>query len=55
MDVVRTLRGLTSRQLIAAGGISSQDEVDQLHEMGVDAVVGMAIYSGRLTLDPHPT
>jgi len=54
MEVVRTLRGLTSRQLIAAGGISSREEVDQLDQLGVDAVVGMAIYTGRIKLEPHP-
>lgn len=51
LDAVRALRAGTSRQLIVAGGIRSQDEVDQLHELGVDAVVGMAIYSGRMRLD----
>jgi phosphoribosylformimino-5-aminoimidazole carboxamide ribotide isomerase len=54
LDVVRMLRGITSRQLIVAGGIASQEEVDQLHELGVDAVVGMAIYSGRMKLDACP-
>lgn len=46
--IVRELRDVTSRQLIAAGGIRSQAEVDELHGMGVDAVVGMAIYQGLL-------
>jgi phosphoribosylformimino-5-aminoimidazole carboxamide ribotide isomerase len=50
LDTVRKLRALTSRQLIVAGGIASQDEVDQLDELGLDAVVGMAIYSGRMRL-----
>jgi phosphoribosylformimino-5-aminoimidazole carboxamide ribotide isomerase len=45
-DVIRPLRQATTRQLIAAGGIRSQEEIDTLHAMGVDAVVGMAIYSG---------
>jgi len=44
------LRGQTSRRLIAAGGIRSQEEIDQLDQMGVDAVVGMAIYSGLLAV-----
>jgi len=48
MDVVRTLRAATCRQLIVAGGISSQQEVDALDAMRVDAVVGMAIYTGRM-------
>ena len=43
-DIVRELRGATSRRLIAAGGIRSQEEVDALDAIGVDAVVGMAIY-----------
>ena len=48
MDVVRQLRAVTERKLIAAGGIRSMEEVDQLHAMGVDAVVGMALYTGAL-------
>ena len=48
LDVVRELRHATSRQLIVAGGICSQEEVDVLDAMQVDAVVGMAIYTGRL-------
>ena len=49
-DVVRELRAATSKQLIAAGGISSNQEIEQLHAMGVDAVVGMALYLGKLDL-----
>ena len=52
LDVVRALRAVTSRQLIVAGGITTQDEVNRLHQMGLDAVVGMAIYSGRMKLEP---
>ncbi|MBZ5510227.1 MAG: 1-(5-phosphoribosyl)-5-[(5-phosphoribosylamino)methylideneamino] imidazole-4-carboxamide isomerase [Acidobacteriia bacterium] len=48
LDVVRELRRATSRQLIVAGGICSQEEVDVLDAMRVDAVVGMAIYTGRM-------
>jgi phosphoribosylformimino-5-aminoimidazole carboxamide ribotide isomerase len=44
LDIVRDLRQVTSRRLIAAGGIRSQQEVDALDAIGVDAVVGMAIY-----------
>jgi len=48
-DVIRPLREATSRQLIAAGGIRTQTEIDELHAIGVDAVVGMAIYQGLLS------
>ena len=50
MDVVRELKVQTSRKLIAAGGIRSQDEIDALDAMGVDAVVGMAIYTGEVAV-----
>jgi phosphoribosylformimino-5-aminoimidazole carboxamide ribotide isomerase len=44
VDVVSELRSVTSKRLIVAGGIRTQEEVDRLDVMGVDAVVGMAIY-----------
>lgn len=42
------LRKLTQRQLIVAGGIRSQHEIDALQAMSVDAVVGMAVYTEML-------
>jgi phosphoribosylformimino-5-aminoimidazole carboxamide ribotide isomerase len=48
LDVIRPLREATNGQLIAAGGIRSQQEIDDLHAMRVDAVVGMAIYQGMI-------
>ncbi|MGA7312489.1 MAG: HisA/HisF-related TIM barrel protein [Silvibacterium sp.] len=48
LDRAQTLRGLTSRQLIVAGGIREQAEVDALDAIGVDAVAGMAVYTGLL-------
>lgn len=44
LDVVSELRGVTGKRLIVAGGIRTREEVDRLDAMGVDAVVGMAIY-----------
>jgi phosphoribosylformimino-5-aminoimidazole carboxamide ribotide isomerase len=34
--------------LIVAGGIKEQAEIDSLDAMGVDAVAGMAVYSGAM-------
>jgi phosphoribosylformimino-5-aminoimidazole carboxamide ribotide isomerase len=48
LDVVRELRHATARQLIVAGGITSTAEIEQLDALGVDAVVGMAIYTGQV-------
>ena len=51
VDVVRRLRDGSKKQLIVAGGITTREEIDRLHAMNVDAVVGMAIYTGKLNLD----
>ncbi len=48
VEIAQALRPLTSRQLIVAGGIRAQSEIDALDAMGVDAVAGMAVYSGLL-------
>ena len=50
IEVAARLRKLTQRQLIVAGGIRSQQEVDALHELGADAVVGMAVYTDMLAV-----
>jgi phosphoribosylformimino-5-aminoimidazole carboxamide ribotide isomerase len=50
LDVARRLRDVTKRQLIVAGGIREQEEIDALSAMGVDAVAGMAVYLGRLAV-----
>ncbi len=48
-EAIRPLRTATTRQLIAAGGIREQKEIEDLHAMGVDAVVGMGIYRGLIS------
>lgn len=48
LDVATRLRQITTRQLIVAGGIRSLAEIDALHAIGVDAVVGMAIYTDAI-------
>lgn len=48
IGAIQAVRDATSRRVTAAGGISNHEEVDQLEAMGVDAVVGMAIYTGRM-------
>ena len=50
IDVAARLRKLTARQLIVAGGIRSRQEVDTLHALGADAVVGMAVYTNLLAV-----
>jgi len=44
----RRLRGATKFPITAAGGIRSMREVSALERIGMNAAVGMAIYTGRL-------
>ena len=48
LDVAAILRACTAKQLIVAGGIKESSEIDALDAMGVDAVAGMAVYSGAM-------
>jgi phosphoribosylformimino-5-aminoimidazole carboxamide ribotide isomerase len=48
METVHAIRRATSRHLVVAGGISEQHEIDSLDALGIDAVVGMALYTGKI-------
>ncbi len=48
IEAAQALRPLTRRQLIVAGGIRARAEIDALDALRVDAVAGMAVYSGLL-------
>lgn len=51
-DAILRVRQATARRITAAGGVTTQDEVDWLDGIGVDAVAGMAVYTGRLKITP---
>ena len=52
-DAILAVRHATTRRVTAAGGITTHKEIDDLDALGVDAVVGMALYTGALKLkDP---
>ncbi len=45
------LRKATAHELIAAGGITTMDDVKALLSMDIHCAIGMSIYKGRLRLD----
>ncbi|HEY6344688.1 MAG TPA: 1-(5-phosphoribosyl)-5-[(5-phosphoribosylamino)methylideneamino] imidazole-4-carboxamide isomerase [Bryobacteraceae bacterium] len=51
LDWFRRLRAATNREITAAGGIATMEEIRELQKMGVHAALGMAIYTGRLDLE----
>lgn len=46
-----SLRRLTTLPITAAGGITTIRDVTALLEMNIDAAIGMAVYTGRLSLN----
>jgi len=50
LDWFRRLRAATSREITAAGGITTLDDVKALLALNIRCAVGMAIYTGRLSL-----
>ena len=47
---IQEVRDATSRQITAAGGVTTEEDVSWLDSIGVDAVAGMAVYTGRLKI-----
>jgi len=50
LDFFLDLRKRTNSLLVAAGGISSMDEVRTLTDAGIEVALGMAVYMGKLSL-----
>ena len=50
MAAIKAVAKATERKLTAAGGITTREEIDALDALGIDAVVGMAIYTGALEI-----
>ena len=50
IEAILEIRRATTRRLTAAGGITTQEEIDTLDSNGVDSVVGMAVYTGKLKI-----
>ncbi len=48
METVHAIRRATQRRLVVASGITEQQEIDSLDALGIDAVVGMALYAGKI-------
>ncbi|HEV2423538.1 MAG TPA: 1-(5-phosphoribosyl)-5-[(5-phosphoribosylamino)methylideneamino] imidazole-4-carboxamide isomerase [Terriglobia bacterium] len=47
----RRLRAATQHELTAAGGIATLGEIRELTGLGIHCALGMAIYTGRLSLE----
>ena len=50
IDEIKKIRELTNHELVAAGGISTIDEIIELEKMNVSSQLGMSIYTGAINL-----
>lgn len=50
IDAIRAVAKATGSKITAAGGITTRAEIEALDGLGIDAVVGMAIYTGLLDI-----
>lgn len=55
LEAILEVRRATLRRVTAAGGITTQREIDTLDAHGVDSVVGMAVYTGKLNISAPST
>ena len=51
IEAIKEIRKLTKKTLIAAGGISTIDEIKTLVKMNVSTQLGMSIYTGAVNLE----
>jgi phosphoribosylformimino-5-aminoimidazole carboxamide ribonucleotide (ProFAR) isomerase len=50
LDWFRRLRAATNHEITAAGGITTLADIAALRDLNIHAALGMAIYTGRLSL-----
>lgn len=51
IEAIKAIRNATTKELVAAGGISSVDEIVTLQKMNVSTQLGMCIYTGKVSLE----
>ena len=51
IEAIKAIRNATTKELVAAGGISSVDEIVTLQKINVSTQLGMCIYTGKVSLE----
>ncbi len=50
MDMARELRAAVKCRVVVAGGVSTEDEIEELEKMNCDVQLGMALYTNKVSL-----
>lgn len=51
LDAFREIRKYTNKPIVAAGGITTLEEIKELEKMNISSQLGMAIYTGKINLE----
>lgn len=51
IEAIKKIKGFTKKTLIAAGGISTTQEIVELNKAGISTQLGMCIYTGAVSLE----
>jgi phosphoribosyl-AMP cyclohydrolase / phosphoribosyl-ATP pyrophosphohydrolase len=51
IEAVKKIRNITSKEIVAAGGISSIEEIVELDKIKASCQLGMSIYTGKIELE----
>ncbi len=51
LEAFREIRKHTNKPIVAAGGITSLEEIKELEKMNISSQLGMAIYTGKINLE----
>ena len=51
LDAFREIRKITNKPIVAAGGIASIEEIQELSKMDISCQLGMSIYTGKINLE----
>jgi len=51
LDAILNIRAITNKEIVAAGGITSIDEIVRIDQAGASCQLGMAVYTGRINLE----
>ena len=50
IDMAQELRNAVKCRVVVAGGVSTENEIEQLEKMGCDVQLGMALYTNKVSL-----
>ena len=51
LEAYKQIKKITNKPIVAAGGITTIDEIRELEKMNISSQLGMSIYTGKIKLD----